>query len=521
MKLPRSSRSLWIATHKARAFPSLPADRTVDVAVIGGGITGLSTALLLKRAGLSVAVLEAGRVAEGVSGHTTAHITEVFDRSYEALIEDFGLEGARLAAESGKAALTRIEAFVREEAIACDFAKLSAYQFTEDPERVPELEAERVAAVSLGVEVALTHNVPLPFTVSGALRFDRQAQLHPRRYLLALALAIPGGGSHVFEHTRVTDIVDGEPCRVVTEKGTVTARHVVVATHAPLQSLLLQPKIAAYRSYVLALRMHPGAAADAGLFWDTEDPYHYIRWQPTDEGPLLIVGGEDHKTGQESDARARFEALLEYVSRRFKVASVLRRWSAQVIEPVDGLPYIGRDHGSTHVYVATGFSGTGMTLGTLAAMINSDLILGRQNPYQALYDPSRVKPSASIVEIVKENIDFPVQLVKDRLKGAEVASVAEVGRGEGRIVDIEGEKTAVVRDEHGLLHAASAVCTHLGCLVAFNNAEGTWDCPCHGSRFGKDGEVLNGPATTPLASRASAAIVRDHTPAPAGRRKAG
>jgi Rieske Fe-S protein len=362
--------------------------------------------------------------------------------------------------------------------------------------------------------------VPLPFAVAGALRFDGQAQFHPRRYLLSLALAIPGEGSHVFEKTRVIDIEEGERCRVATASGTVTARDVIVATHSPLNSVLLQTKVASYRSYVLALRLRTGAEPPAGLFWDTESPYHYLRSQATEEGALLLVGGEDHKTGQEQDTIGRFEALLEFATSRFKVASVAYRWSAQVIEPVDGLPYIGRGHGSKHVFVATGYSGTGMTLGTLAAMMNTDLILGRENPYQSLYDPTRLKAKASIVDFVKENIDFPVQLVKDRITTAATQSLAEVARGEGRIVEVAGEQTAVFRDEHGLLHAVSAVCTHLGCLVAFNNGEKTWDCPCHGSRFDKDGAVLNGPAVLPLACRKDESIVRDQRLAAARKRTA-
>ena len=515
MKLPNNSQSLWLATSLGTNFPTLRANLTVDVAIVGAGITGLTAATLLKKAGLSVAVIEAEGVAEGVSGLTTAHLTEALDRSCRQLIKDMGEDNARLAAESARVALARVGAFVDEAGLDCDFARLPGFRYTEDPEEMPELEAELEAAAVLGSEVTLTRDVPLPFKVAGALRFDGQAQFHPRGYLLPLALAIPGNGSRVFEHTRVTEVEDGKPCRVVTSQGTVTARHVILATHAPFNNVLLQTKVASYRSYVLALRLMAGEEPPVGLFWDTEDPYHYIRSHASDGGPLLIVGGEDHKTGKDDDTTERFETLLAFAAARFKVASVQYRWSAQVIEPVDGLPFIGRDPGSEHVYVATGYSGTGMTFGTLAAMINTDLILDRKNPYQDLYDPGRFKAQASIVDYVKENVDFPVHLVTDRLKGAEATSLAEVAKGEGKIVELAGEKTAVYRDDRGLLHAVSPVCTHMGCLVGFNNAEKTWDCPCHGSRFDKDGKVLNGPAVTPLASRRDEAIVRDQAPSEA------
>ena len=519
MKLPNHSKSLWLATEKGKGFAPLKANSHVDVAIVGAGITGLTAALLLKNAGRSVAVIEADRVASGVSGHTTAHLTEALDLSYVAMIRDFGEDGARLAAQSGRAALAQIKRIVKEQGIECGFSTLPAYQYTEDPEMVEALEAEREAAARLGVDLSRTAALPLPFKVEGALRFGGQAQFHPVRYLRALLDLVQGGGSHVYEGCRVVDIEDDVPCRVTTESGTVTANDVIVATHAPFGNLVLQTKVASYRSYVLALRLHAGAKPLAGLFWDTEEPYHYLRSETTSEDSLLIVGGEDHKAGQDEDTLDRFEALLEFASSRFKVASIANRWSAQVIEPVDGLPLIGRDLLAKHVHVATGYSGTGMTLGTLAAMINTDLILGRENPYQALYDPSRFKPVASIVDFVKENIDFPVRMLKDRLMGAEAGSLAEVAKGEGKIVDLAGEKTAVYRDDHGLLHAVSATCTHLGCLVAFNRAETTWDCPCHGSRFDKDGKVLNGPARDPLPSRRDEAVVRDQKPAV--RKKAG
>jgi Rieske Fe-S protein len=342
----------------------------------------------------------------------------------------------------------------------------------------------------------MTSDLPLPFAVEAAIRFDEQARFHIRRYLLPLLESIPGAGSHVFEDTRAIDIEDGTPCLVKTETGVVTARDVLLATHVPLNRFWLQTKMAHYRSYVLACRVED--QIPEGLFWDDEDPYHYVRPQEVNGETLLVVGGEDHKVGQEDDTEARYRSLLHYARDRFKVRSVPYRWSAQVAEPVDGLAYIGRNSLSAHVYVGTGYSGTGMTFGTLSAMINSDLILGRESPWASTFDATRVKPLAGAKDFVTENVDFPAHLVVDRLKGAEADSYEEVGRGQGRIVKVKGHKVAAFRDQHGRMHALDPVCTHLGCLVQFNDAEQTWDCPCHGSRFQTDGTVINGPAVKGL-----------------------
>jgi glycine/D-amino acid oxidase-like deaminating enzyme/nitrite reductase/ring-hydroxylating ferredoxin subunit len=497
-KLPAASRSLWIADTRYPPFPALKGDLAVDVAVVGAGITGLTAATLLKAAGKTVAVVEAQRVAEGVTGHTTAHLTEVVDVKFDTLIKNFGEEGARLAVSAARASLERIAAFVEERGIECGFRRQQGYYYTEHADRVEDVRTEYEAARRLGLPATFTEDVPLPFAVAAGMRLEDQARFHVRRYLLPLLQAIPGGGSHVFEGTRVVDVHDGEPCRLEAETGTITARDVVVATHVPLNKVFIQTKLAHYRSYVLACRIE-GPVPD-GLFWDDEDPYHYIRPQERSEGTLLIVGGEDHKTGQEDDTEARFQALLEYARERFDVRSVAYRWSAQVAEPVDGLAFIGRNSLSSHVYVGTGYSGTGMTFGTLAAMISSDLILGRDNPWARLFDATRVKPVAGAGEYVRENVDFPKHLVGDRLKAAEGDSFADLGRGEGGLLEVGGKKVAAYRDGSGAVHALDPVCTHLGCLVQFNDAEKSWDCPCHGSRFDTRGEVINGPAVKPLPS---------------------
>jgi glycine/D-amino acid oxidase-like deaminating enzyme/nitrite reductase/ring-hydroxylating ferredoxin subunit len=495
-KLPAASRSLWIADTRYPRFPRLEGDLGVDVAVVGAGITGLTAATLLKAAGKTVAVVEAQRVAEGVTGYTTAHLTEVVDATFDTLLSHFGEDGARLAVEAARASLERIAGFVRERGIDCGFRRLPGFYYTEHAGRVEDVRKEYEAARKLGLRATFTEDVPLPFPVAAGIRLDDQARFHVRRYLLPLLEAIPGGGSHVFEGTRVVDVHDGEPCRLETETGTITAGDVVVATHVPLNRFFIQTKLAHYRSYVLACRVS-GPVPD-GLFWDDEDPYHYIRAQEAEGGTLLIVGGEDHKTGQDDDTEARYRSLLDYARERFDVRSVAYRWSAQVAEPVDGLPFMGRNALSSRVYVGTGYSGTGLTFGTLAAMISSDLILGRENPWARLFDATRVKPVAGAKDYVRENVDFPKHLVGDRLKKAQGDSLADVARGEGRLVELGGKRVAAYRDPSGAVHALDPVCTHLGCLVQFNDAEKSWDCPCHGSRFDTRGQVINGPAVKPL-----------------------
>jgi glycine/D-amino acid oxidase-like deaminating enzyme/nitrite reductase/ring-hydroxylating ferredoxin subunit len=493
-----SSGALWQDFPVTRNFPQLAEDSLhVDVAIVGGGITGITAAYLLKRRGLSVALLEARHLLDGVTGGTTAHLTQVVDGRYYKLEQRFGAAGARLVADSTRDAIEQIAAIVSGENLSCSFERLPGFLFAERSEEVEELELERAAALRAGLP-AEQAAPPLPFPVKDAIRFLSQAQIHPRAYLLPLAQGIPGAGCHIFEGTRVLTVDEGDPCRLHTSLGaTISADHVILATHAPLNRVLLQTKLAHYRSYVVA---GPVQHSPYGLFWDMADPYHYIRSQRVGDDYHLIVGGEDHKTGQEPETLAKFDKLAAYAS-RFGVTEITHRWSAQVIEPVDGLPFIGLNANSERVFVATGFSGDGMIFGTLSAMILTDSCLELPNRYAELYQATRVKPLASLASYIGENIDFPLHLLSDNLRPPDAMSIDEIAKGEGKIVRIRGERLAVYRDEAGGLHAVSPVCTHLGCHVAFNASEKSWDCPCHGSRFDIDGAVLNAPAVRGLTRR--------------------
>ena len=491
--------SLWSATREATTYPPLLEDITVDVAIVGGGITGLTCALLLAEAGKRVALVEARTLGSGVSDRSTVHMTEIVDTRYSKIESKFGKEGARLVAESSRAAIEQAAALVALTGADAGVLRRPGFLYTQREEDVAGLYEEHAAIVRAGLAAEMLDAAPLPFSTMAAIRVPDQVQLHIGRYLEALARAAIAKGARIFESSRVITVEDGNPCAVHTEQGAVVrARAVFCATHSPINRLFLVTKVASYRSYVLAF---PNVTIPDGLFWDTDDPYHYMSTYTVDGVPYLIVGGEDHKTGTVGKTDECFDRLAAWTRERLTVPDAEYRWSAQVEEPVDGLPFIGRNSLSEHVFVATGFSGNGTTFGTIAAMIVRDLVLGRPNRYADLYTATRMKPVAALPTFLEENVDFPMHLVSDRLKPPEAKDVSDVPPGDGKIVRVRGERLAVYRDPAGQLHALSSVCTHLGCTVKFNRAEKTWDCPCHGSRFSIDGAVLDGPATRALACR--------------------
>ncbi len=493
------TQSIWMATTPTTHFKALDKNIHVDVAIVGGGIAGLTAAVLLKKSGKTVAVLDKNHIAGGETGFTTAHITDVLDVRFQDLISKFGENQARLAAESIRFSRAQIEELITEFAIECDYQQLPAFLYCNiEHEDFEFLRKEAAAARSLGISAEIVSEAPLPFRTGAAIRFENQAQFHPRRYLLPLAKWINSNGSHIFEETSAEEFHDGTPCRVHTKNGIVTAHDVIVAAYSPVCNwAFLHTKLPAYRTYAIGAKLKSRAAVE-GLFYDTVDPYHYIRSQPDGRnGQILIVGGEDHKTGTVENTDECFERLEEYTREHFDMESIVYRWSGQILEPLDGLAYIGKNSMSEHIYVATGFSGTGMTFGTLSGMILSDLIVRGQNRWAELYDATRFHPLASAGHFISENMSFPTHFVGDRF-GKTAESLEEVHMGEGKWVKVEGKKVAVYRDMDGNLHGCEPECTHMGCLVKWNSAEKSWDCPCHGSRFDPDGKVVNGPAITDL-----------------------
>lgn len=481
---------------------------SVDVAVVGGGITGVTTAYLLKAAGLSVALVEKGSVGQAETGHTTAHITYVTDERLPELAKKLGNDHARAIWEAGESALLQIEEIVDFEQIDCEFGWVPAYlhePWTLKPEHHSSASLHDDAALAEEFGFHATYLDAVPVANGPGVRFANQAKFHPLKYLSALAKRIPGDGSYLFENTEVEEI-QSEPLRVKCGRRVIHCDKVVVATHVPLmgvaglmQASFLQTKLALYSTYAIGAKLPAGTLPEA-MFWDTSDPYYYLRVDRHDDHDYVIFGGEDHKTGQTRGSTAEQYRKLEQLLRSIiPNAEVTHRWSGQVIETSDGMPYIGEF--APGQFIATGFSGNGMTFGTLAAVMIRDAVLGRKNPWRDLFDPHRTGLRGGTWDYLKENVDYPYYLVRDRLRGADAESIDDVGPGEGKIVRLDGKPIAVSRDDKGTLSACSAVCTHLGCLVHWNDAEQTWDCPCHGSRFSTDGSVIAGPAETPLAKQ--------------------
>jgi glycine/D-amino acid oxidase-like deaminating enzyme/nitrite reductase/ring-hydroxylating ferredoxin subunit len=467
-----------------------------EVAVIGAGITGLTAALLLKRAGKQVIVLEKDDVASGTSGSTSAHLSTMPDWGYATLERKHGKPVSSAVARALTGSIGLIESLIEELGIDCSFARVDGYYAAEREKHDASVDRELGAARRAGLLVEGTNSVPVPFPVSSAVHFPRQGRFHPLAYLNALAERVEGDGSHVFTRTRVTELGDGEPCEVRTSGGTVRAGSVVLATHSPLGFNLVQTEIAPYRSYCIACTIDD-QLGDV-LIWNTEEPYDYVRKQPDYAENLVIVGGKDHKTAHESEPEA-FERLEHYVRDRFHVREVLNRWSAEFFEPSDGLPYIGLSPGAKHTYVATGFSGDGLAWGTASARYIADVLLEREKDVPLPFRASRFRPLASAGHFIKENADVAARFVVDRFKAERGADFDAIRPGEGKVVAQDGKKLAVYRDASGELTIRSAICPHLKCVVRFNAAERSWDCPCHGSRFDVQGRVIDGPALSDLA----------------------
>jgi glycine/D-amino acid oxidase-like deaminating enzyme/nitrite reductase/ring-hydroxylating ferredoxin subunit len=492
----------WTDSASFPTFAKIDRDVDVDVVVVGGGITGLTTAYLLVSAGKSVALIERGRCAEIDTGHTTAHLTMVTDTRLHELVGKFGVSHAQAVWDAGRAAIHQIERIVDEHDIDCSFDVVDGYLHlpSGDPDerQIESLKEDATLARELGFDAEFIADAPLVGTPG--VRFGDQARFHPRKYLAGLARAVRAKGGEIFEQSAADEFL-GDPLRVKAGGRRLRCKDIVIATHNPIAGVvsatredLFQTKLALYTSYVVAGRVNSGSVPDA-LFWDTASPYHYLRIEPQHDHQLVIFGGEDHKTGQVSDTSECYARLEQSLVAALPGIAVSHRWSGQVIETPDGLPYIGRM--ADHQYAATGFGGNGMTFGTLAGIMIADAIQGQQNPWVDLFDPGRAAIRRGLWDYIKENVDYPYYKARGTFEGKS-RSLRSIKRGEGAVVDHNGSKIAAYRRHDGSLMLHSAVCTHKGCTVAWNNAERTWDCPCHGSRFAAEGGVISGPAQSPL-----------------------
>ncbi|MGH4124571.1 MAG: FAD-dependent oxidoreductase [Clostridium sp.] len=492
------AKSYWLDSTPGTNYPTLEKDINVDIVIIGGGITGITTALLLKNEGFKIALIEADKIAQGTTGHTTAYVTSQHNIIYNDLIERMGFGKAKQYADANESAIDFIENTVKKYNIDCDFCRLPAFIYTTDGNYINTIMEEAKAAISLGIKAKYVEKLDLPFSIKGALCFENQAQFHPRKYLLKVAENISCNESQIYEHTRAVDIKHDNLYTVITDTGfKVIASKVILASHFPFYDGLglyfarLRPE----RSYVITAKIKD--ELPKGTFVDSGEAGWYFRSQNYRDGQMIIIGGQDHKTAHGGDMVEHYENLKKFAQENFNVEEFLYRWSTQDYITIDGVPYVGNlTSKSENIYVATGYGEWGMTNGTAAANILRDIIVKNKSPYQEVYNPSRHISTDGITNFVKENFDVAVELIKGKLEIGQ--HNIDLKNDEGKVVELHGERYGAYRDKNGELHIVDITCTHIGCELKWNSAESSWDCPCHGSRFTFEGDIIEGPAVCRL-----------------------
>jgi len=469
-----------------------------DVIIVGGGITGISTALLLQEAGKQCLVLESNNLCFGTTGGTTAHLNTLLDTSYTIIKSNFNKEAARQVADATAEAIQLIRQNISRFQLECGFAETEAFLFAQEEKQQEELEEIRAASEEAGLRLKYVQEIPLPIPFLKALKIYGQAKFNPVEYVYGIAAAFEKAGGVILQHCRVITADETETVNVETNNGTFTADQLIYATHIPPGVNVLHLRCIPYRSYAMAVTLED-EAYPLGLSYDMYDPYFYYRTQEVNGQPYLIAGGKDHKTGHEENAEQCFLQLEAQVRKYFKVREIAYRWSSQYFEPADGLPYIGHLPGHPgNIYVATGFGGNGMVYSSVAALLLKRMILALPSPLEELFDPNRIKPIAGFGNFISHNSDVIKQFFSKFFTGEKLSVLADLAPGEASIVKVEDHKIALYKEPNGCLHAIDPVCTHLKCEVKWNSAERSWDCPCHGARYSYDGKVLTGPADKDL-----------------------
>ncbi|SFC13129.1 FAD-dependent oxidoreductase [Clostridium uliginosum] len=491
-------KSYWITSTPETNYPSLDEDIEVDVAIIGGGIVGITAGYLLKKEGTKIAIIEASRIIQGATGFTTAKITSQHHLIYDKIITSMGIDFAKQYADANESSIGFIENIANELNIDCDFQRLPAYMYTRKQEYIKDIEKETEAALKIGIKAKCIDKLPIDLNIESALVFENQAQFHPRKYLLPIAEKIPGDGSHIFENTEAVEIEKGNLVTIITNKGKkVIASKVIIASHFPCYDGkgLYLTRLRPQRSYVIATSIKE--KFPNGMFINAEDPGRSLRAQYDGKNQLVLVGGEGHKTAHGDSFKEHYDNLEEFSQSIFNVKDVLYRWSTQDYITLDNVPYIGNLTAlEENIYVATGFGEWGMTNGTAAARLLTDKILGKINPWEEVFNPSRPFSVTAYKKLFTENLDVAKELIISKIKSGE--NEINIKCGEGKIVKLDGDKYGAYKDDEGKLHIVDITCTHVGCELKWNDAEKSWDCACHGSRFTYDGEILEGPATHKL-----------------------
>ncbi|SEB13462.1 Glycine/D-amino acid oxidase [Thalassobacillus cyri] len=498
--IPSKPTSLWREL-QIETFPALSENIASDITVVGSGIAGITTAYRLVKSGYQVTLVEAGRILEGTTGYTTAKISAQHGLIYQQLEKTIGQENAKLYYQANQAAIQAIEQNINEHNIACDFSYQDAFVYGETERAKKMIEKEAELYERLDIDGEKTDRVDLPFPVTAAIRMKKQAQFHPVKYLLPLIDFLKKNQTNIYENTRAVDIEKGDQPKVVTKDGhTITSNHVVIASHFPFKDMdgLYFSRLHVERSYSLAVKTDQ--PIPQGMYLNVEEPKRSIRKALDTNGEkVLLVGGEGHTSGQSEDTFQHYTNLVEFTKEHYTIHDVPYRWSSQDMSTLDMVPYIGTiTSNQPNIYVATGFAKWGMTQGTIAADVVHDMITGRKNPFEDLYSPSRFKKSSGVKSFTKENADVAKEFVKGKLPTKSKKDVKDLEPDQGAIVKVEGKSAGAYKDENGNVSVVDTTCTHMGCELAWNNAERSWDCPCHGSRFTVQGEVIEGPATQPL-----------------------